>query len=93
MRTQGRLILGHGFQHTAARRWLVTPSATATALTRVSTHSRQKAAGETVKSALIAGWVSTHSRPKAAGKAAGERAEEQEVSTRSRLKAAGAGRG
>ena len=44
---------------------------------------------ETVKSALIAGWVSTHSRPKAAGCCLFPIFEKRSVSTHSRPKAAG----
>ena len=57
------------FQHTAARRRLVTDkSATKLSLAFVSTHSRPKAAGrQSVFRLPIWRLVSTHSRPKAAG--------------------------
>ena len=55
------------FQHTAARRRLVTDKAFIEAYLLVSTHSRPKAAGAVVTDALNIMDVSTHSRPKAAG--------------------------
>ena len=55
------------FQHTAARRRLVTDKAFIEAYLLVSTHSRPKAAGRSKKDAEEGLSVSTHSRPKAAG--------------------------
>ena len=55
----------------------------------VSTHSRPKAAGVSLKSVLHGGRVSTHSRPKAAGSTRRTFAAPLPVSTHSRPKAAG----
>ena len=62
-----RIGLLRRFQHTAARRRLVSFADCSAVSRRVSTHSRPKAAGgmpDVVKRLII---VSTHSRPKAAG--------------------------
>ena len=77
------------FQHTAARRRLVAATHCQKRNSKVSTHSRPKAAG------LVLGWigvvfvVSTHSRPKAAGVCSYPNQPHQPVSTHSRPKAAG----
>ena len=55
------------FQHTAARRRLDMHGAGSGWVGEVSTHSRPKAAGNTMIEKGKAGYVSTHSRPKAAG--------------------------
>ena len=55
------------FQHTAARRRLVISSLLIPASNMVSTHSRPKAAGSDILTAVTGSDVSTHSRPKAAG--------------------------
>ncbi len=55
------------FQHTAARRRLVSKLSFIPGGKDVSTHSRPKAAGATVTKVRIMLIVSTHSRPKAAG--------------------------
>ena len=55
------------FQHTAARRRLAAFVARQVELEKVSTHSRPKAAGDSVCRLNLIARVSTHSRPKAAG--------------------------
>ena len=57
----------------------------------VSTHSRPKAAGQSLVNAIMAKLVSTHSRPKAAGGEADIYQAAADVSTHSRPKAAGSG--
>ncbi|EFC87145.1 hypothetical protein NEIMUCOT_06407, partial [Neisseria mucosa ATCC 25996] len=56
------------FQHTAARRRLVSNACGTTKIIKVSTHSRPKAAGKSVYGLYKSAEVSTHSRPKAAGR-------------------------
>ena len=55
------------FQHTAARRRLVSVIMQVVCFFMVSTHSRPKAAGSPYPEMLYEYDVSTHSRPKAAG--------------------------
>ena len=55
------------FQHTAARRRLATLHRLRRPHRAVSTHSRPKAAGQTLSDKATETAVSTHSRPKAAG--------------------------
>ena len=55
------------FQHTAARRRLAALKRNYPDMTRVSTHSRPKAAGISYEFTWVPPLVSTHSRPKAAG--------------------------
>ena len=57
------------FQHTAARRRLDNALKTALSFYDVSTHSRPKAAGYSMRQYYKKDLVSTHSRPKAAGTA------------------------
>ena len=59
------------FQHTAARRRLVSWFENQIKECDVSTHSRPKAAGLMYDGYIEAGKVSTHSRPKAAGTSKG----------------------
>ena len=80
---------GLPFQLTAARRRLVFHQRLKPLPTRVSTHSRPKAAGRPLCFALIDVQVSTHSRPKAAGGEAEQTRWDFGVSTHSRPKAAG----
>ena len=77
------------FQHTAARRRLVTACAFNAFDVRVSTHSRPKAAGNFPKGIASIWRVSTHSRPKAAGHSRRRINSVLSVSTHSRPKAAG----
>ena len=60
-------IFAYVFQHTAARRRLVSRLIKTERFFIVSTHSRPKAAGDTPLKTAYRCWVSTHSRPKAAG--------------------------
>ena len=78
-----------GFQHTAARRRLVPALGYRLGVTKVSTHSRPKAAGLPIRPTNPCARVSTHSRPKAAGLPAGNNRGRNSVSTHSRPKAAG----
>ena len=55
------------FQHTAARRRLAQYGVGILIFRFVSTHSRPKAAGQSINSFSLTVLVSTHSRPKAAG--------------------------
>ena len=78
------------FQHTAARRRLGTSHLFYYRNSRVSTHSRPKAAGQCRMGNPNQGQVSTHSRPKAAGLSFGWlNLPTKLVSTHSRPKAAG----
>ena len=79
---------GWVFQHTAARRRLLSHKRSAIQLDRVSTHSRPKAAAKTLPHTLRAALVSTHSRPKAAAKRIIVDDSMPIVSTHSRPKAA-----
>ena len=78
------------FQHTAARRRLVTLSPDSGLADTVSTHSRPKAAGLRSCRCCRSRCVSTHSRPKAAGSDVFGFLCGFLVSTHSRPKAAGA---
>ena len=60
-------ILNWMFQHTAARRRLGCADTETVGVDNVSTHSRPKAAGNSLINTKIFNQVSTHSRPKAAG--------------------------
>ncbi len=60
-------LLNPQFQHTAARRRLGFQEGRAIPSAIVSTHSRPKAAGRSVRAQNPRFRVSTHSRPKAAG--------------------------
>ena len=77
------------FQHTAARRRLVSPALDTLKIKGVSTHSRPKAAGCQIRFIAVQKLVSTHSRPKAAGKSLKNGVTKGSVSTHSRPKAAG----
>ena len=77
------------FQHTAARRRLVSGIPKGAIQINVSTHSRPKAAGVAMANFLIPFEVSTHSRPKAAGMTTLPERILSGVSTHSRPKAAG----
>ena len=77
------------FQHTAARRRLAECAVLVFAFACVSTHSRPKAAGNSLGNLSHRVLVSTHSRPKAAGNKVGHFSVSSSVSTHSRPKAAG----
>ena len=77
------------FQHTAARRRLVSVKNICQGVLTVSTHSRPKAAGGGGDVGGQAADVSTHSRPKAAGRRGCRGRGGTAVSTHSRPKAAG----
>ena len=78
------------FQHTAARRRLVFVPFKGQSHTKVSTHSRPKAAGVGLADGRgLTAEVSTHSRPKAAGIYQWQPSKSATVSTHSRPKAAG----
>ena len=83
------LAVGLMFQHTAARRRLGRHIYLYSFRSRVSTHSRPKAAGFGFNTQLPTAIVSTHSRPKAAGLSVNRKVAYQAVSTHSRPKAAG----
>ena len=88
--TQGFDGQGEMFQHTAARRRLVKYNVFNKKPSKVSTHSRPKAAGLNLNYDAHLLFVSTHSRPKAAGIMLDEAQYRSVcVSTHSRPKAAG----
>ena len=82
-------VISRRFQHTAARRRLVSSPLPLLLDESVSTHSRPKAAGAGVRLVQAYQRVSTHSRPKAAGLMQLFSKHKNAVSTHSRPKAAG----
>ncbi len=85
-------VISRRFQHTAARRRLVSSPLPLLLDESVSTHSRPKAAGAGVRLVQAYQRVSTHSRPKAAGLMQLFSKHKNAVSTHSRPKAAGCAR-
>ena len=77
------------FQHTAARRRLVSGKAFAIGFNRFQHTAARRRLAQDREKQHIRDIVSTHSRPKAAGESNGEENGSGEVSTHSRPKAAG----